>query len=81
MALKLVTTQRCSNCFVTKPHSEFYAKLDRLQARCKACNAEVVAAYNDRKKGIRRLVREELCIGPLYTLAGRLETRIEQLFS
>lgn len=50
----------CSNCFQTKPETEFYPKRWRgyvgRQSRCKACNAEVVRGYTLRKK--ERLRRE-----------------------
>lgn len=41
--------KKCSNCFKTKPVSEFYRKLNHYQSRCKACNAEVVAGYYERR--------------------------------
>jgi hypothetical protein len=45
--------KRCSNCFKWKEFSAFYKRNnqgDGLQGRCKACNAEVVQAYNSKKK-------------------------------
>lgn len=47
--------KRCGNCFETKSVSEFYPKREigrklSYQSRCKACNAEVVRGWKDRKK-------------------------------
>lgn len=42
--------KKCSNCFQTKPVSEFYRKKNRYQARCKGCNAEVCFVYRNRFK-------------------------------
>lgn len=41
----------CSNCFQTKPESDFYPKRPAgRQSRCKVCNTEVVRAYNRAKR-------------------------------
>lgn len=51
--------KKCSNCFETKPVTEFYVKHTKLkdgtirpghQSRCKACNPEVVAGYHARAR-------------------------------
>lgn len=42
--------KKCSNCFQVKTLDSFYRKLERHQARCKACNAEVVRGWKNRKK-------------------------------
>lgn len=58
--------KRCSNCFETKPVSEFYVCRTKknYQSRCKACNNEVVRGYYHRKKlrdkiNRRRLINEK----------------------
>lgn len=52
--------KKCSNCFQIKPLSEFYRKLKRYQSRCKACNAEVVRGYMERKRRehVRKILSE-----------------------
>lgn len=45
-----LSMKKCSNCFQVKSATEYYRKKERLQSRCKACNAEVVAAYSKRAK-------------------------------
>lgn len=53
--------KKCSNCFQFKPLDEFYRKLDGHQARCKACNAEVVSGYRERlRRGEIKLHRKFL---------------------
>lgn len=54
-----MATKKCSNCFQVKPVSEFYRKLDGYQSRCKACNAEVVAGYNDLAARMRASKRRQ----------------------
>lgn len=57
-------TKKCSNCFCEKPLSDFYVKRRKYwggvkedrQARCKACNREVVLSYEIKRrleKGLR----------------------------
>jgi hypothetical protein len=55
--------KKCSNCFQSKPLSEFYVKRSPgyrngvgYQSRCKTCNAEVVRGYALRKR--RHLIAE-----------------------
>lgn len=55
--------KKCGNCFKVKPISEFYknrSKPDVVQWRCKACNAEVCRAYEERKRERDRLNRSKL---------------------
>lgn len=49
--------KKCLNCFRFKPVTEFYAKLDGYQSRCKACNAEVVRGYHHQRKRLLRARR------------------------
>ena len=43
--------KKCSNCFDSKPVSEFYVKRPSgYQSRCKKCNPEVCKGYRERKK-------------------------------
>lgn len=47
------THQKCWNCFKTKKLEEFYpnrTKKQAYQTRCKACNAEVMRGYMQRKR-------------------------------
>lgn len=54
--------KKCSNCFRIRPLERFYPKRDRKrgvdtwQARCKDCNAEVVAAWKDRRPQVYRAI-------------------------
>lgn len=42
--------KKCSNCFKLKPTQEFYTRRSGYQqSRCKACNAEVVRGYRERR--------------------------------
>jgi hypothetical protein len=47
-------TQKCKNCFQTKPVEEFYRRRKNSEARqwwCKACHREIHASYKAKKNG------------------------------
>lgn len=76
--------KKCSNCFQFKPLDEFYRKIDGHQARCKACNAEVVRGYRERlrrgeikrrynKAGMTRIVTSEFTSSSTMFKGFRIE--------
>jgi len=69
MAIK--NEKKCSNCFKVKPVTEFYRKVYRWQARCKACNAEVCRAYRHRRQKRLRDIKE------MEWLDARLDAQCE----